>query len=125
MGNTNVNSKMRIYHRYLGFFLAGIMAIYAISGFIMIFRDTGFLKFEKQIERQLRPQLKPEELGRELRIRDFKITNEEGDVIRFEQGTYNKSTGTAKYTSKEWPYFIEKLSRLHKADTGSPLFVLN
>jgi uncharacterized iron-regulated membrane protein len=125
MGKANVNSKMRIYHRYLGFFLAGIMAIYAISGFTMIFRDTNFLKSEKQIERQLHPNLKPEDLDRELRIRDLKIKSEEGDVIRFEQGTYNKSTGLAKYTSEEWPYFIEKLTRLHKADTGSPLFFLN
>ena len=125
MGNTNVNSKMRIYHRYLGYFLAGIMAVYAVSGFTMIFRDTGFLKYDKQIERTLRPQLKPEDLGRELRIRDFKIKKEDGDMISFEQGTYDKSTGIAKYTSKEWPYFIEKLTRLHKADTESPLFYLN
>ena len=38
-------------------------------------------------------------------------------LFSFEQGTYNKSTGMAGYTSKEWPYFIEKLTRLHKADT--------
>lgn len=33
---------MRVYHRYLGFFLAGIMAVYAISGVVLIFRDTDF-----------------------------------------------------------------------------------
>ena len=125
MRNTNVNSKMRIYHRYLGFFLAGVMAVYAVSGFTMIFRDTSFLKFDKQIDRQLKPQLKTEDLGRELRLRDFKIKKEEGDIISFEQGTYIKSTGMAKYTSKEWPYFMEKLTRLHQADTKSPLFFLN
>ncbi len=125
MGNNSANSKMRIYHRYLGYFLAGIMAVYSISGFTMIFRDTGFLKFNKQIERQLHPQLKPEDLGRELRIRDFKIKKEDGDIVRFDQGTYNKSTGVARYVSKEWPYFIDKLTRLHKADTDSPLFFLN
>ena len=125
MANGNVNSKLRIYHRYLGYFLAGIMAVYATSGFIMIFRDTDFLKSDKQIEKQLRPNIKTEDLGRELRMRDFKVEKEEGDIIRFEQGTYNKSTGMAKYTSKEWPFFIEKLTRLHKADTNSPLFFLN
>ena len=121
----NVNSKLRIYHRYLGYFLAGIMAVYAISGFIMIFRETNFLKSNKQIERQLSPNIKPEDLGRELRMRDFKVVTEDGDIVRFEQGTYNKSTGVAKYTSKEWPFFIEKLTTLHKADTKSPLFFLN
>lgn len=38
------STKMRIYHRYLGFFLAGIMAVYALSGVILIFRETPFLK---------------------------------------------------------------------------------
>jgi len=40
-----MNNKMRTYHRYLGFFLSGIMAVYAISGIILIFRDTEFLKY--------------------------------------------------------------------------------
>jgi hypothetical protein len=101
------------------------MAVYAISGFTMIFRETNFLKSDKQIERQLRPNIKTEDLGKELRIRDFKVVQEQGDIVRFEQGSYNKTTGMAKYTSKEWPYFIEKLTRLHKADTKSPLFFLN
>ena len=35
---------MRIVHRYLGFFMAGIMAVYAISGVLLIYRDTDFLK---------------------------------------------------------------------------------
>ena len=125
MENTSVNRKLRVYHRYLGYFLAGIMAVYAISGFTMIFRDTNFLKSDKQIERQLRPNIKTEDLGRELRMRDFKVQKEEGDIVQFEQGTYNRATGLAKYTSKEWPFFIEKLTRLHKADTSSPLFFLN
>jgi uncharacterized iron-regulated membrane protein len=43
---SDVSKNMRIYHRYLGFFLAGIMAIYSVSGIIMIFRDTDFLKKE-------------------------------------------------------------------------------
>ena len=30
----------RILHRYLGFFLAGIMMIYAVSGITLIFRNT-------------------------------------------------------------------------------------
>jgi len=125
MSKNNTHTKMRVYHRYLGYFLAGIMAVYAVSGTAMIFRDTDFLKFDKQVERQLKPGIKNEELGRELRMRDLNITKEEGDIVSFKQGTYNKATGTAKYTTKEWPAFIEKLSQLHKADTNSPLFFLN
>lgn len=120
-----MNNKMRAYHRYLGYFLAGIMAVYAISGMTLIFRDTDFLKREILVERQLPPGLKSEDLGRELRMRDFKIENEEGNIISFKQGKYDKTTGLAKYTSKELPYFIGKLTRLHKADSRTPLFFLN
>ena len=125
MGNENVRNNMRVYHRYLGYFLAGIMAVYSISGITLIFRDTNFLKIDKQVERQLKPNIKNEELGRELRMRDFKVESEEGDVINFKQGTYNKSTGLAQYTTKELPYVMEKLTKLHKAETKNPLFFLN
>jgi hypothetical protein len=118
-------NKMRVYHRYLGYFLAGIMAVYSISGVIMIFRDTDFLKSDKLVERQLRPNIKNEELGREMRMRDFKIEKEEGHIVTFRQGTYNKATGYANYTSRELPSLVEKLTRLHKADSKSPLFFLN
>lgn len=125
MSKNNMQNKMRIYHRYLGYFLAGIMAMYSISGIILIFRDTDFLKKEKQIERQLRPNIKTEELGRELRMRDFKVEKEEANLIFFKLGTYNKETGLAKYTSKELVPIAEKLTRLHKASTKEPLFFLN
>jgi uncharacterized iron-regulated membrane protein len=47
-----MNIKMRIIHRYLGFFLAGIMAVYAISGILLIFRETNFLKSEKSSKKK-------------------------------------------------------------------------
>ncbi|HQQ98923.1 MAG TPA: hypothetical protein PLX35_16745 [Cyclobacteriaceae bacterium] len=117
--------KMRLYHRYLGFFLAGIMAVYAVSGITLIFRDTNFLKSEKQVERQLKPDLKPEELGREIRIRDLKVESEEGTLIKFRQGTYDRATGVASYTTKELPFIVNKLQNLHKAETKDPLFFMN
>ena len=44
---------MRLLHRYIGYFMAGIMAVYAISGVLLIYRDTDFLKKEKKIENKL------------------------------------------------------------------------
>lgn len=120
-----MQTKMRIYHRYLGFFLAGIMAVYSISGIVLIFRDTDFLKREKQIERTIKPNIKNEDLGRELRIRDFNIEKEEGNLIIFKQGTYNKETGEAKYSSKELLPVLEKLTKLHKSSSKDPLYFLN
>ena len=64
-----LHKSLRIIHRYLGFFLAGIMAVYAISGMIMIFRTTDFLKHEVVTETQLEPNLSGDELGPELRMR--------------------------------------------------------
>lgn len=120
-----VNDKMRIYHRYLGFFLAGIMAMYAVSGVILIFRDTDFLKQEQQVEKQLKPNLNHEELGKELRIRDFKVTGETEDLVFFAEGNYNKHVGIAAVQVKELPFFLNKMTKLHKANSKSPLFFLN
>ena len=116
---------MRVYHRYLGYFLAGIMTVYAVSGIVLIFRDTGFLKSEKQNEKTLAPNLNPEELGKELRIRDFKVESTEGNIITFKQGKYNRETGVANYTTTELPFVLNKLTQLHKASTKQPLFYLN
>lgn len=116
---------MRLIHRYLGYFLVGIMAVYAISGIVMIFRETDFLKKEKQVERQLAVNLQPQELGSALRIRNLQITRTEGNLVIFNQGTYDQQTGLAKYTIKELPTVLNKMTQLHKATTKHPLFFLN
>ena len=120
-----LHNTMRVYHRYLGFFLAGIMSIYAISGIVLIFRNTDFLKKERQVEMQVPPDTKLEDLGKALRIREFKVQKTEGDIVYFEQGTYNTQTHTANYTTKELPLVMDKLTKLHKANSGQPLFFLN
>jgi uncharacterized iron-regulated membrane protein len=120
-----LNNKMRIYHRNLGFFLAGIMAVYAISGMILIFRDTNFLKQEKVVEQKLQPGLNAEALGKTIRIKELTITATNGDVQSFKQGTYNTSTGAVSYTVKSLPRMVQRLTQLHKASTGDPLFFLN
>lgn len=116
---------MRIVHRYLGFFLAGIMAVYAFSGVILIYRDTDFLKNEKIIEKQLAPNLPSEEIGKSLRFRNFKVEKKEGDLVYFKNGTYNATTGDVQYTSKQLPFIIKKFTDLHKANSSSPLYFLN
>jgi len=58
MNNRKVSNKFRVYHRYLGFFLAGIMAMYAISGIVLIFRNTDSFKIEKIVEKKLSPALR-------------------------------------------------------------------
>lgn len=119
------HNQMRIGHRYLGFFLAGIMAVYALSGIILIFRNTDFLKKQKTEERIVKPGLTAEELGKEMRIRDLKFESFDGDVVLFRNGSYNTVTGEVEHTVKSLPKVISSLTRLHKANINSPLFYLN
>jgi hypothetical protein len=116
---------MRTYHRYLGFFLAGIMAVYSISGIILIFRETSFLKSDVHKVQTLKPGLQGESLGKELHIKGFKPDTTMGDVVSFKQGTYNSKTGAADYTVSEQPAIVNKMTKLHKATTNDPLFYLN
>ena len=116
---------MRIFHRYLGFFLSGIMAVYAISGIVMIFRETKFLKSEREIEKQLAVDLPDAEVGSTLRIKEFKVERSEGSLIYFREGTYDKKSGLAKYKAKQLPYVLDKMTKLHKATTNRPLYFLN
>ena len=116
---------MRILHRYIGFFLAGIMAVYALSGIVLIYRDTDFLKKEKQVEKTVAPNVKEAELGKMLGIRELKVSKTAGDTLYFKQGTYNSKTGIANYTSKQLPFVLTQLTQLHKASTKKPLYWLN
>lgn len=116
---------MRVYHRYLGFFLAGIMSIYAFSGVLMIFRNTDFLKSDQVKTVNIPPNTPVEQLGSALRMRDFKVDRTEGSIVYFKQGNVDTATGVATITTKELPRAIQKLEDLHKATTKSPLFFLN
>ncbi|MBI1182764.1 hypothetical protein GC194_00730 [bacterium] len=120
-----MHKKMRIYHRYLGFFLVGIMAMYALSGIVLIFRDSNVFKKEVQKTQTLPQGTSLEELGRALRIRDLKIEKTEGDMVYFEQGVYNTTTGEATYTQYELPFVLEKMTHLHKTSSDKPLAFLN
>ena len=117
--------NMRVIHRYLGFFLVGIMAVYAMSGIVLIFRETDFLKNEKQITKQVKANVQPDELGKLLQMKDLKIDKEEGNILFFKNGTYDKNTGTAQYKVKELPRILDKMTHLHKAKSADPLFFFN
>lgn len=119
-----INQTMREYHRYLGFFLAGIMAVYSISGVVMVFRNTDFLKHVEKIEKTVEPNLKPEQLSPILEMK-VNVDKEENGIMYFRGGQYNTQTGELKAEKKELPYILEKMEHLHKATTKDPLFFLN
>ncbi|WP_258101018.1 hypothetical protein [Marinoscillum pacificum] len=117
--------KFRIYHRYLGFFLVGIMAVYALSGIVLVFRDKDIFKKEKVVEKELPVDTPVEKLGEALRIRNLKVEKEEGGVAYFEQGNFDTKTGKAVYTVKELPYLLDRMTHMHKATSSRPLAFLN
>ncbi|NJC25541.1 PepSY domain-containing protein [Neolewinella antarctica] len=116
---------MRILHRYLGFFLAGIMAVYSLSGMVLVYRKTDFLKQEKRTEVQLAASLTAEEVGKELKIKEVEIDRRAGETIYFKGGEYNVATGEAVTIKKQLPYVLGKMTKLHKATTNDPLYWLN
>lgn len=123
----STRSTMRVLHRYIGFFMAGIMVVYSISGVLLVYRDTDFLKKETVVEKKLKPQLLEKDLGKELKMKNLEIVKQEGDFLIFKQGKYNSKTGEVIYTKKELPTLLRKMTSLHKTqskDKWSPLSVL-
>lgn len=116
---------MRVYHRYLGFFLAGIMGIYALSGTVLIFRKTDFLKKEYAVEKTISTGLSADGVKKELKLKNLEVERQEGDILYFGSGTYNIQTGLAEYKVKKLPFVLEKMNKLHKATSSQPLFFLN
>ncbi|WP_298879872.1 hypothetical protein [uncultured Polaribacter sp.] len=121
---TPFSFQIRIMHRYLGFFLAGIMFVYALSGILMVFRNTDFLKSEVLTERQLKPKLKAKELTSVFK-KGAKVLKTEGDVLYLKNGSYNQKTGVATIKKMKLPFVLDKMEKLHKANTNSPLYFLN
>jgi len=119
--------RMRIFHRYLGFFLAGVMAMYAISGIILVFRKTSFLKQSVETVRTVPPNLSAARLGETIKMKDLAFAATEGDVVTLakERGTYNRATGELTTVKKQYGYVVGKITHLHKATTKDPLYFLN
>jgi len=115
----SLNYYMRLLHRDIGFFIIGFIAIYSISGIVLIYRDTDFLKEERVIEKNVGPNIEIPKLGMMLHMRDFKVISNDGDVVSFNNGTYNKATGVVKYSSKELPVLLDRFTGLHKTSSGN------
>ena len=121
----NSGYYFRIIHRYLGFYLVGIMAVYSISGISLIFRKTDTFKKVTLIQTKLDPKLDRLALGKTLKINNLRFSKTEKGIRYFKQGQYNMYTGETIYLKKELPYLLKKMQSLHKATTQSPVYWLN
>jgi hypothetical protein len=120
IGGKSVNQIVRVLHRNVGFFILGFVLIYSFSGIALIYRDSDFLKQEKNIKVNLPFEIQPAEIGRALKMREFKILKTEGDLIFFQGGSYNSETGVAEYTVKELVFPFNKFTSLHKTASKNP-----
>lgn len=116
---------MRVGHRYIGYFMAGIMLIYALSGTILIFRDVEFLKYDKAIQTQVAPNLNEKQLAKALKLKSVDIERQQGDIQFFKQGQYNAVTGEASYTVKKFPTVLDKMVSFHLAPSKGSMGGLN
>tara|TARA_Y100000310_G_scaffold345599_1_gene467077 strand:- start:3529 stop:3969 length:441 start_codon:yes stop_codon:yes gene_type:complete len=101
------------------------MAVYALSGIVLVFRDTDTFKKEKTVEKELPAGTTVDNLGEALRIRGLKVDKIENGIAYFENGSFDTSTGKATYTVKELPYLLDRMTNLHKAKSSRPLAFLN
>ena len=114
---SSLTKQMRSWHRYIGFFVIGMTVIYSISGVLLTFRDTDFLKSETLVKEMLPPHMAAIDLGMTLHLRTLKVLHETENVLQFEQGTYNKATGEVSYVSMEWPGWLRAIAGLHRVSS--------
>jgi hypothetical protein len=89
---------------------------------VLVFRGTDLLKVETVIEKPLAKGLDADGLKEGLKRKKLNIVKTEGDIVYFNNGTYNKATGAAIYTVKKEPKIILKSHKLHRADYKNPFF---
>ena len=108
LNDRNISSKFRVLHQYLGFFLAGIMFMYALTGITLTYRDKETFKKEVAVERIIEKALeKPPQMRGAKNIE------------------YNPETGALTYIQMQPPKFLGMMENMHKATSSTPLYFLN
>lgn len=106
---------IRALHRDVGYVIAGLTILFALSGIAQIYRDTDFLQRETQQTVTLAPGLDDAALGPALRMREVRVDRVEGSTVYFRGGSYDRATGAAVRTRKEFVFPLNRLTALHKA----------
>lgn len=117
--------SMRAFHRCLGYFTVGMMLIYSLSGTVLLFRSSDFLKTETPVQKTLQSNLAPDALGEALHLKNFKVEKQTPTLIIFSgNGIYDKASGKVSYLDKQYVFPLNKMASAHMLSTKTPLFVL-
>jgi hypothetical protein len=114
---------MRDLHNKIGYFIVGLVIIYSLSGVVQTYRDTSFLKHEVAHEKTIEKGLVADsaaqvaKIGKAVNQKELKITKTEGTVLYFKDGSYDASTGIAKFTTKELYEWVKPFTELHKSNS--------
>jgi len=114
---------MRVLHRDIGFLMIGLTLAFSLSGILLVYRQTDFLKSDTVVTRTVSDGLADEEIGKTLHLRKIRISSDDGRYVLFDSdpsvrdGKYDRETGAVTFTEKQLPSLLDKLNRLHK--TGS------
>lgn len=117
----SVQRWVRSLHRDIGFFVLGLTVIYCVSGILLTYKQTDLLKTETSIEKTISPGLSANTLSKALHLRQIKVVSEDQETIQFDAGTYNKITGEASYTGKEFYYPLNKFIELHSTSNKNSI----
>lgn len=101
------------------------MTFYALSGIVLVFRNTDMFKRQTIIRNIIESNLSVEKLAKEIKIKGLKIIKFDGDILYFKGGNYNRKNGDVVYTKMKLPYLMSKLTALHKSSTKKPLYGFN
>lgn len=122
---------MRMLHRNIGFFVIGLTIIYSLSGIVLVYRTTDFLKQDTLVQKTIAKNMEPTVLAQVLRVKEVNIVKTEGDSVSFQAGAtiqngkYDKATGMVSYTEKQLPAILNKLNGLHKASSRDTVHIFS
>ena len=123
--------SMRMLHRNIGFFVIGLTLIYSLSGIVLVYRTTDFLKQDTLVQKTIAKNIDSAELAKVLRVKEVNIVKIEGDTLLFQAGAsisngkYDKATGLVSYTEKQLPAILNKLNGLHKASSRDTVHIFS
>ncbi len=126
-----LQAYIRMLHRNIGFFVIGLTIIYSLSGIVLVYRTTDFLKQDAWVQKTISKNITSAELSKTLKVREIKIEKSEGDIVFFragdniKNGKYDKATGMVSYTEKKLPAFLNKLNELHKASSRNTVHLFS
>jgi hypothetical protein len=115
--SSKMRKTMRDLHNNIGFFIVGLVVIYALSGIVQTYRDTSFLKHEVKNEKTIEPNLDADKLGKVIKQKELKVDKTENGIMYFKDGNYNPQTGEVKYVTMEWYSWVKQVTELHKQNS--------